>query len=338
MLRPRVVRLGPNLWGAAFSLMKTVPARYILREAVLDGRIGPDTTIVESTSGTFGLALAIEASLIGRRLVLVSDPAMDDRLIRRVRDLGATVHVCSTPSAAGEYQSVRLAEVARIRAEIPDHFWPRQYDNDLNPESYAAVSDFLRDEIGDVDVLVGPVGSGGSMTGLARRMREFCDVTAVAVDTPGSILFGAADRKRELRGLGNSVMPKNLHHDLFDVVHWCGAGIAYRATRQLHRHHTVFQGPTSGASYLVARWMSAQNPDERCVAVLPDEGTRYLDTVYSDAWLAEHGYDAADADTVITRGPLLVDGPDQVDAEWTMCCWGRRLLQEAVPAAARAAV
>ncbi len=328
LLRPKIVRLGPNLCGAAFSLMKIVPAHHILRAALREGRIGPETTIVESTSGTFGLALAIEAALIGRPLVLVSDPAMDPRLLRRVRDLGARVEICDTPSALGEYQSVRLEALARIREEISDHFWPCQYDNYLNPDSYAGAADDIRSEIGEIDALVGPVGSGGSMSGLVRRIREFSDIEAVAVDTPGSILFGCPDRERELRGLGNSIMPRNLDHALFDSVHWCGAGIAYRATRQLHRRHTVFQGPTSGAAYLVARWMSAQSPDRIFVAIMPDDGTRYLDTVYDDAWLAGHRYQREVADAALARGPQLVSGPEYAEGDWSMYPWARRSLAD----------
>src|SRR5262249_18815420 len=82
-LLPRLVPLGGNLWGASFTLMKMLPAHHIVDTAIGTGHIGPDTLIVESTSGTFGLALAMKAALVGRRLTLVTDPAMDERLCRR---------------------------------------------------------------------------------------------------------------------------------------------------------------------------------------------------------------------------------------------------------------
>ena len=90
---PRLIRLAPNLYAACFTLMKMVPARYILRRAEQEGRLGPDTVIIETTSGTFGLALAMQAVHMRRRLILVSDPVIDDRLYRRLVDLGATVVV-----------------------------------------------------------------------------------------------------------------------------------------------------------------------------------------------------------------------------------------------------
>src|SRR4051794_2231466 len=227
-LLPRLVPLGGNLWGASFKLMKLLPAHHILAAAIAAGELRPDTMVVESTSGTFGLALAMNAALVRRRLTLVTDPAMDERLCRRVAHLGARVEMCATPSARGEFQTVRLARLATIRERHPDNFWPRQYDNPMNPAAYRIVAEHLIRRLGPIDALVGPVGSGGSMCGTATGLRGYGpDVSAIAVDTPGSVLFGQPDQVRELRGLGNSVLPANLDHTVFDEVHWCPPGAAY---------------------------------------------------------------------------------------------------------------
>lgn len=323
-LLPRLAPLGPQVWGASFRLMKLLPAHHIITSAVRDGQIGPDTMIVESTSGTFGLALAMNAALIGRRLTLVTDPAMDQRLCRRVTDLGATVDMCRSPSAGGEFQTVRLARLAEIRERHPDNFWPRQYDNPLHPVSYQVLAEYLIRQLGQIDVLVGPVGSGGSMCGTIAGLRAHDPaVAAIAVDTPGSILFGQPERTRELRGLGNSVMPANLDHAAFDEVHWCPPGTAYRETRRLHRRHALFHGPTSGAAMAVARWWSRHHPGARVVVMLPDQGDRYLDTVYHDGWLRA-------APGRLPTGPTA---PRQVarptgESGWTWMRWGRRRLTE----------
>ncbi|MFJ9712426.1 cysteine synthase family protein [Streptomyces sp. NPDC101234] len=321
-LLPHVVRLGPDLWGASFKLMKMVPAHHIVNTALETGEIGPDTVVVESTSGTYGLALAVKAALIGRRLVLVTDPAMDDRLCRRVADLGATVEMCRTPSALGEYQTVRLARLAKVRERFPDHFWPRQYDNPLNPASYSIVAEHLHRRLGAVDALIGPVGSGGSMCGTAAGLRlHHPGLRAVGVDTPGSVLFGQPDQVRELRGLGNSVLPGILDHTSFDEVHWCPAGEAYRQTRRLHRANGLFHGPTSGAAVAVARWWSARNPGVRAVVMLPDQGDRYLDTVYDDSWLDADPVRRADGE------PREVNRPAG-ESSWTWMRWNRRRLSD----------
>ncbi|MFF0737891.1 pyridoxal-phosphate dependent enzyme [Streptomyces chartreusis] len=318
-LLPHLVRLGPNLWGAAFKLMKMVPAHRIVTTAVATGDIGPDTVIVESTSGTFGLALAVNAALIGRRLVLVTDPAMDDRLCRRVSDLGTTIEMCPTPSALGEFQTVRLARLEAVRAQYPDNFWPRQYDNPLNAASYGIVAEHLAQRLGRIDALIGPVGSGGSMCGTAAGLRRHhSDLVAVGVDTPGSVLFGQPDQVRELRGLGNSVLPGNLDHTAFDEVHWCPAGEAYRETRRLHAQHALFHGPTSGAAMAVARWWSVRNPQARTVVMLPDQGDRYLDTVYDDTWLsADPRRRAAGSEPCEVKRPTG-------ETHWTWMRWDRR--------------
>jgi len=325
-LLPRVVPLGGDLWGASFTLMKMLPAHHIVETAIAAGEIGPDTMIVESTSGTFGLALAMKAALVGRRLTLVTDPAMDARLCRRVTDLGAAVEMCDTPSALGEFQTVRLSRLALVRERHPDSFWPRQYDNPLNPGSYVTVAEHLISRLERVDALIGPVGSGGSMCGTVAALRAHGgQVSAIAVDTPGSVLFGQPDERRELRGLGNSVQPANLDHTAFDEVHWCPAGLAYRETRRLHRGHALFHGPTSGAALAVARWWSARHPGARAVVMLPDQGDRYLDTVYDDAWLDTRAHRR------VTGGPepFEVSRPGR-HRGWTWLRWGRRRLTEVV--------
>src|SRR5262249_46361083 len=96
---PKLIRLAPNLYAACFTLMKMIPARFILRRAEQDGRLEPGTVIVETTSGTFGLALAMQAVHMDRRLILVSDPVIDTRLYRRLTDLGAVVD--RVPASAG---------------------------------------------------------------------------------------------------------------------------------------------------------------------------------------------------------------------------------------------
>lgn len=320
---PRLVWLRPNLVAAAFTLMKIVPARYILRRAAADGRLLPGGRIAETTSGTFGLALAMEAAVQGWQLTLVTDPVVDPRLAARLRDLGARVDIVRDASATGGYQQARLDRLRALLAEYPDTFCPEQYTNPDNPASYRAVAEQLAGELGQVDVLVGPVGSGGSMCGTGGHLRRaFPDLVAVGVDTHDSVLFGQPDGPRELRGLGNSLMPANVDHTVFDQVHWLSAAHAYRETRRLHQSHAMFMGPTSGAAFAVASWHAARNPDLLHVVLLPDEGYRYQDTVYDDTWLRRHGTVADPAE------PREVFAPDDGRAGWACLNWRRRTLDE----------
>jgi cysteine synthase A len=322
---PTLVRITDNLYALVFRLMKLVPARHILRRAESCGLLAADTTVVETTSGTFGLALAMQCALSGHRLILVSDPVIDARLHRQLAHLGATVDIVQHPAEHGGFQSARLARVDEVRAGLPASFCPEQYSNPDNPKSYELVADLLWERLGQVDCLIGPVGSGGSMCGTASHLRQACpDLTAVGIDTHHSVLFGQPDGHRILRGLGNSLMPANLDHTEFDEVHWLDAATVYAATRDLYRSRALFMGPTSGASYAVGSWWAAQHPDAVTVVMLPDEGYRYLDTVYDDAWLAANGL----GDPSPQREPGMVADPRLARSGWSRMRWARRKLAE----------
>ena len=152
----------------------------------------------------------------------------------------------------------------------------------------------------------------------------FPEMTAVGVDTHGSVLFGQPDGKRLLRGLGNSLMPKNLDHTVFDGVHWISAKDGFNATRQLHRRHALFMGPTSGAAYMVARWWAESHPDRLVVAIFPDEGYRYQDTIYNDVWLQENRL----LREPLSSEPLQVESPRLAIDGWAHMKWGRRSYQQ----------
>lgn len=328
---PRLIRLEPNLYAACFTLMKMIPARFILRKAAQDGELAPGTVIVETTSGTFGLALAMQAVHMNHRLILVSDPVIDERLYRRLADLGAVVErVPATASGGvGGYQAARLERLAQVRSEHPATFCPEQYSNPDNPRSYAAVAELLLECLGQVDCVVGPVGSGGSMCGTVSYLRTVVpECRAIGVDTHASVLFGHADGPRELRGMGMSLMPANLDHRIFDSVHWCAPAPAYAATRQLHQRHALFMGPSSGAAYLAARWWARANPGALTVVMLPDEGYRYQDTVYDDEWLAARGH----LDQPLPSAPVTVSDPARPQGSWTEYDWARRSYAEVMAA------
>ncbi|WP_420124971.1 cysteine synthase family protein [Longimicrobium sp.] len=330
---PRVVWLRPNLIGLAFPLMKLLPARFIIRKALESGELTPGGLIAETTSGTFGLALAMVARLGGHRLTLVSDPAIDAPLKRRLEDLGATVHIVEKAGASGGYQTARLQVLERVLEENPGSFCPRQYDNPNNPGSYAPCAELLAHATGGIDCLIGTVGSGGSVCGTSSYLRLlFPELQVIGVDAHRSVIFGQSDAGsgRLLRGLGNSLMPPNVDHTAFDLVHWVGAAEAFRATRELHQRHAIFCGPTSGAAFLVADWWARNNPDALGAVIFPDEGYRYQDTIYDDAWLEEKN---ARLD-VLPDGPVEWDRPHDGDDPWAFYRWGRRSFDEVMGAEA----
>ena len=318
MIEPNIVRLNNRLNCVAFRLMKIIPAKHIIEAGIKSGRIKPTTTIIETSSGTFALGMAMVCNQLGLKSIIVSDPVIDESLRRRLNDLGCHVDIVEKPCSVGGYQTARLNKVHEYLSGGGDYFWTQQYDNPGNPEAYESVAHQLVDALGPIDCLVGPVGSGGSMSGLLSALSRINGrkVIGIAVDTNHSVLFGQPDGPRPLRGLGNSIMPRNLSHQLFDEVHWVDASTAFHNTRQLHHRYGVFCGPTSGAAYTVACWFSENNPEKNVAVVFPDEGYRYLDTVYNDLWLAQCGYQTT------AQSPALVSSPiEGLEHDWSRMNW-----------------
>jgi cysteine synthase len=326
---PRIIRVTGNLHAASFTLMKLLPARYIMDKAEARGELRPGTPVIETSSGTFGLGLAMVCRLRGYPLTIVGDPVIDDALRTRLEMLGARVEIVQDDGRPGGIQAVRLAKVEQLRRERPDSFVPSQYDNPDNPAAYEAVGELVTRTLGAVDCLVGPVGSGGSTGGMAASLRPANPgLHLVGVDTLGSVIFGAAEGHRLLRGLGSSIVPGNVDHPAYDEIHWVTPAEAFHATHELYREYGLFMGPTSGASYQVANWWARNNPQETVLMVLPDEGHRYQSTVYDEGWLREQGIVPAPN----CEGPRLVEDPREVAGAWCRLKWARRDYQDLVGA------
>lgn len=325
MRLPKIIALNDRLYCCKYSLMKILPVCFMISEAEREGRINKNTTIIDSTSGTLGLGQAIACNIKGYNSIIVSDPAMDSNLIRRIEDLGTKVVIVRKPSPNLGYQGARLERLHELMKKYPDHYWLCQYDNPHNPGAYSEVVELLVESLGRFDILVGPVGSGGSMCGMASYARQlFPGILCIGVDTIGSRLFCRNDGKRVLRGLGNSILPNNLDHSQFDEVHWITASEAYLATRELHRQHSLFMGPTSGAAYMVAKWVSEQNPSAKVVVNFPDEGYRYQGTVYNDSYLKKNGLLIQST----PPSPRFVTHPDEESTCWSAMQWSRRSYHE----------
>jgi cysteine synthase A len=175
--------------------------------------------------------------------------------------------------------------------------------------------------MGEKFTLVGAVGSGGSMCGTIEKLRETnINIKLIGVDTFGSVLFGLEKNTRKLRGLGNSIMPKNLIHHYFDQIHWVNAECAYKSTRDLHARYGLFRGPTTGAAYQVAHWVADKYPDEEVVFISADSGYRYASTVYSDEWMIKNIIDLSNNYV----NPICAQDLKDVQEPWSYFDWNRR--------------
>ncbi|GAA1369441.1 pyridoxal-phosphate dependent enzyme [Catellatospora chokoriensis] len=265
--------------------MKDRVAKRLLLDARQTGELVEGAPIIESSSGTMALGLALVGSRLGHPVHIVTDPRIDPITLAKLRALGCAVHIVEQMTGGG-WQSARLELLARLRSRLDGAFWPRQYGNPQNPAAYAALADELKADLGDFDVLVGAVGSGGSLCGTARALLPSLPrLTTVAVDTVGSVLFGQPDRPERLQsGLGNSIFPENLDYAMIDEVHWLSDAEAFGATRSLAREQKIFAGNTSGSVYRVLRHLAEQAaPGTRLVGIFPDRGDRYINSVYGES-------------------------------------------------------
>lgn len=323
---PRIVKLSDGLYGASFFLMKLLPARFMLEQAVERGLLKAGATICESSSGTFGLALAMLAVQHGYKCILVSDWGLDRHLHRRLLRLGAHVEIVKEPALTGGIQQARLDRLAEILKETPNSYWPSQYSNTDNPLSYSKFAEQLIHRLGKIDCLVGPVGSGGSMCGTSKFLRvPYPELHVIGVDTPNSVLFGQPiGTQEDLSGLGGEIIPSNVDHTHFNDVHWLTPAEVFRATHELLRDHALYLGPTSGAAYKVADWWSRRNPDKKAVAVFPDEGHRYVESVYDDEWLST----VPEWSRALRQEPVAVAAPTEKLTGWSSYSWDRRTLRD----------
>ncbi|BBH51842.1 pyridoxal-phosphate dependent enzyme [Fluviispira sanaruensis] len=325
ILLPNIIQIEKNLFMASFQLMKLMPAKYVIEKALAEKRINPKYPIIETSSGTYALGLGIICAEMGLPFHIISDQAIDDDLKRRLEDLGGYVQILSQTLSSENPQIFRLNTLKEYLTNNPQSFWPQQYNNPENQIAYTIFAEYLIEQLGNNLTLVGSVGSGGSTCGTIKCLRENNPFNRlVGVDTFGSVLFGLINEKRILRGLGNSLMPQNLEHCLFDEVHWVSACDAYLQTRKLHSLYSSFHGPTSGAAYHVAKWISHQNKDEKVVFIAPDTGHRYLSSVYNNQYLKEMSF----FNKEISSSPLKVMDPSEVNNKWTYLNWNRRTYKE----------
>ncbi|MCB0949920.1 MAG: PLP-dependent cysteine synthase family protein, partial [Mycobacterium sp.] len=238
----------PKLEGFNPGGMKDRPAMHMVERARATGALHPGARIVESTSGTLGLGLALAGTVYGHPVTLVTDPGLEPIIRRMLSAFGAQVDVVNDPHPQGGWQQARRDRVEAILA-VEEHAWnPDQYNNPDNVDAYRGLARELQNQLGNIDVLVCSVGTGGHSAGVARVLREYNpDLKLIGVDTVGSTIFGQPAGTRLMRGLGSSIYPGNVDYDAFSEVHWVGPAEAVWACRALAATHYATGGWSVGA-------------------------------------------------------------------------------------------
>ncbi|MFG3497078.1 PLP-dependent cysteine synthase family protein [Streptomyces sp. NPDC047928] len=298
--------------------IKDRPGLHMVERARARGELRPGGRIVESTSGTLGLGLALAGMVHGHPVSLVTDPGLEPSMTRLLSAYGARVDVVGEPHPEGGWQQARRDRVTELLARHPGAWCPDQYNNPDNTTAYTPLALELAAQLGHVDVLVCSVGTGGHSAGVSRVLRQlYPELRVVGVDTVGSTIFGQPARSRLMRGLGSSIYPGNVAYDTFGEVHWVAPAEAVWTCRRLASSHYATGGWSVGAVALVAGWLARTLPaGTRIAAVFPDGPQRYLGTVYDDEYCAAHGLlgapPAEDPDEIALPG-------DKEVTRWTRC-------------------
>ncbi|SEO95128.1 cysteine synthase A [Flavobacterium sp. CF108] len=271
--------------------VKDRAACYIISRLLNEGIINKDTTLIESSSGNFGVALSAYAKLNGLKFICVIDKTTLPVNEMLIRQQGAEVICITQPDEHGGYLMNRLKKIKEILSTTDNIYWINQYGNPLNAQAYY---NSLGKEIcfeaprQKLDYLFMGISSGGTITGVSRKVKEmYPNVKIIAVDVYGSIIFGGKARKRFIPGIGSSMRPDILNDAKIDDVVYVNEEETISSCRELLELHNLYAGGSSGSVYAAIKKYFIENQVDTQVnimCVFADRGERYITTIYDDDW------------------------------------------------------
>ncbi len=268
--------------------IKLKAAAEMVEGAEKDGVLTPRSILVESSSGNLGVALSMIAASKGYRFLCVTDPRCNLTTKRTMEALGSQVHTVTEPDASGGFLGTRIEYVRALCASDDRYVCLNQYTNPHNwTAHYRTTAPAIARQFPNLDVLFVGAGTTGTLMGCARFFRNWrWPVRVVAVDAVGSVTFGGEPARRMIPGLGTSVRPPLLDASYVDDVVRVEEADTIRACHRLARRGFLFGGSTGTVVSGAVDWLAAHSRRElTAVAIAPDLGERYLDTVYHTNWL-----------------------------------------------------
>lgn len=265
--------------------IKDRAAFNMLFQGIAKGLINQDSIIIESSSGNFAIALATICKQLGLRFIAVIDPNINAMNEEKLRQLCWRMVKVEERDVTGGFLLTRIGYVKDFLKMNDKAYWPNQYEN---PDNYLSYYHTLAPEIARdmprLDYLFAAVSSGGTITGLSRRLKEiYTNIKVIAVDVEGSVIFGSEPRRRELSGIGSSRRPPILDNALIDEVMIVSEDDIRKGARELYAMHGILGGASCGAAYHAVTsyfhkriFMSVP----RVLFICPDHGRGYMESVY----------------------------------------------------------
>jgi cystathionine beta-synthase len=298
----------------------------MVEEAEKRGWLEPGGTIIEATAGNTGVGLALAASVKGYRCIFVLPDKMSGEKIRLLKAYGAEIVITATavpPDSPESYNGV----AERLAREIPGAWRPNQFANLANPEVHYRTTgpEIWEQTGGKVTAFVAGVGTGGTISGVGRYLKERNpEIRIIGADPEGSVLSGDAPKPWKVEGIGEDFVPKTLNGQVVDEWIRIGDAESFHTARAMARREGLLVGGSSGTAVAAAlRYAQRLSANDVIVALCPDTGRNYLSKFYDDAWLTQNQLHRGEppaqtvGDLLLARGPrtLVTVSSDATAAE-----------------------
>ena len=266
----------------------------MIKKAALAGRIKPGDTLIEPTSGNTGIGIALAGAVLGYKVVITMPNKMSHEKQAVLERLGATIYRTRTEAAWNDPDS-HISLAKQLQQKIPNSHILDQYANPDNPAAhYHGTAQEIIDDFGnDLHMVVAGVGTGGTITGIAKRLKEVNPtIKIIGVDPIGSILGGGDEIKPyQVEGIGYDFFPEVLDNSLIDRYIKTDDRNSLTMSRRLIREEGLLVGGSSGAAMWAALQAAKElHPGQKCLVILPDSIRNYMSKFASDAWMDEQGF------------------------------------------------
>lgn len=255
------------------------------------GRLSASSTIIESTSGNLGVALAFICKARGYQFIAVVDPKTTQENISKMEALGARIELVHQSDVNGGYLLSRLERVQELCAQNRDYLWTNQYANIANPMiHYQSTGPEIYEQMNkNIDVIFIPVSTGGTLAGVSRYLRQMNpSVTIVGVDAHGSVVFGAPPAVRRLTGVGSSRSSNFITRDIYDYAIHVRDEEAFAFCHALYKKTGLKVGGSSGCALAACTRFLAEHPEmQHSVCVCADSGENYNTTIFDPVWIQQ---------------------------------------------------